>query len=88
VIRVLVVISLLIFGAVFYGWIGALGALIICGLLGAALPAPARERISDVSDERGWEKVERARKGSNVDPTRPDDDDHPLMLTNVVRRKR
>lgn len=85
-IRVLFVISLLAAGAWYGGWWGAYGALFVCGLLGAIFPARARVREASYEDDRVWEKVEPARRGSDVDPTRPDD--HPLMLTREISRRR
>lgn len=85
-IRALFVISLFAVSAYFGGWMGAYGALIICGLLGAIFPARARVRETSYEDDRVWEKVEPARRGSDVDPTRPDD--HPLMLTREISRRR
>lgn len=61
-------------------------ALFLLALLGVILPPPVRrERLPRDLGHR-WEKIEPARRGSEIDPTRPDD--HPLMLTNEIKRRR
>jgi hypothetical protein len=88
-IRLALVISFLVLSYVWGGGWGVYGALLICGLLGAIFPAHARVRESSDVDDKVWEQVEQpARRGRNADPTRPDDTDHPLMLTNVISRRR
>lgn len=66
---------------------GVFLGILIVAVLGAFLPLRPIERdfLSDTDDPK-WEKIEPARKGRNADPTRPDD--HPLMLTREVRRRK
>ena len=62
-------------------------AWLILAVLGLCMPARRREEgMPSETDDKMWEKVETARKGSSIDPTRPDD--HPLLLTNEIRRRR
>jgi hypothetical protein len=88
-IRAVFVITVLAVCSYYDGWTGAYSALIICGLLGALFPGHRRVREEPSGhDEKMWEKVEPARRGRSTDPTWPDDNEHPLMLTNVISRRR
>jgi len=81
-------------GWIFGGPSGLYCMLIVTGII-AAIIGPG-QRVSPSSDlgvyeaqERLYERIDHARRGSHVDPTRPGyDDDHPLLLTNEFRRTR
>jgi hypothetical protein len=79
-------ITVVVFFTVVNGWWGLALGLFIVAVFGCILPPYShfKQTYNDVEDEMKWEKIEPARKGASVDPTRPDD--HPLMLTHEVRR--
>ncbi len=85
-IRLAIVISVLGFGYWWGDWYGMslLGAGL--ALLGVVMPPKAPETPVEAPQTWEWEKVDRAKRGSDADPTRPDE--HPLLLTNTVRRRR
>jgi hypothetical protein len=88
VIRLGFVISLLTLFTLTGGWPGLFCAVIVLGALGVCFPPRARAELrpADPQDKR-WERCEPARKGREADPTRPSDE-HPMLLTNEVRRRR
>ena len=68
-----------------WGWvIGTTFFLWLFWNLGQTETEDMQEDRLEREDSRTWEKVETARRGSEVDPTRPDE--HPLLLTRQVRR--
>jgi hypothetical protein len=62
-----------------------IGALCL-GIIGICFPPRQRETPLEAPREYEWEKIDRARRGSDNDPTRPDD--HPLLLTHEIKRRR
>lgn len=87
--RLVIVILVLILGWVLGGWTGVLCFALALGGIGALIgPPKPREAFTEPQgqDTWEWEKVDRARRGSDIDPTRPDD--HPLLLTHEIRRRR
>lgn len=86
--RLIFGISLFVLFTMHGGWAGFGCALAIIGVLGFAFPPQARAKPMVEQEKPGsWEKVEQARRGREIDPTRPSDD-HPMLLTNEVRRRR
>lgn len=84
--RLMIVISVLASGWFLGGSTGLLAALILMGMVGAMIgPPKAVEKPVEAPATWEWEKVDRARRGSDMDATRPDD--HPLLLTSVVRKR-
>lgn len=86
-IRVAIAISLFTVAFVWGGWYGVFTMAFVLTIIGLIFPPRPRRRELEAAPEWEWEKVDRARRGSNADPTRPDDD-HPLLLTHEIRRKR
>lgn len=88
--RLAIVILVLLFGWILGGWTGVLCFGLLLGFIGALIgpPKPREGRTEAYSGQETWEweKVDRARRGSDNDPTRPDD--HPLLLTHEIRRRR
>lgn len=85
--RLLIVISVLGVAFVCSGWYAFFAAAISIGIIGAIV-GPSKRRSESLSPEREWEweRVDRARRGESADPTRPDD--HPLLLTHEIKRRR
>jgi hypothetical protein len=89
--RIAITISLFVGGYLIAGFHGMYGALLVWGILGLVFGAPKNSEPTNElavyeAQERMYERVEHARKGSAYDPTRPGYDDHPLLLTNEFRR--
>jgi hypothetical protein len=85
--RLATVIVTLSFGFVVGGWYGLLYMALVVGFIGAVVGPPKLTGDDPTPmQEWEWEKVDRARRGESADPTRPDD--HPLLLTHEIKRRR
>ena len=83
--RLVITISLLSLGFVWGGWYGMLFFALCLAAVGVCMPPKRTEKPVETQETWEWEKVDRARRGSENDPTRPDE--HPLLLTRTVRRR-
>lgn len=85
--RLAVVFVASLYGWYAGGWTGVYAVFIILALIGAVLPYRMKpEQVEEIQD-RQMLQIDRAKRGSSVDPTRPQAwEEHPLLLTHEIRR--
>lgn len=85
--RLIFGISVLVTFTVYGGWPGLLTAMFTLGIIGVFLPRREKAVLpTELFPRVDWEKVDHARRGSEADPTRPQE--NPLLITNEIRRRR
>jgi hypothetical protein len=84
--RWIIVLAVCALGMIWGSWTGLLAVCLFI-LLPLGIFFPYREpRQAASPDSEIWEKVDTARRGSEYDPTRPDE--HPLLLTHEMKGRR
>ncbi len=72
------------------GWYGILATVIVLGLIGFLIGPPRRDEIPTRYEqvEPEWEAFTPARKGSEIDPTRPTPEDYAALALDAGRKSR
>lgn len=88
-VRLLIVVIACLWGWGSAGWVGVFTALLLLGILGAVFPYRPKPEAVLEAQESFYDRTDTARRGSLADPTRPQPgDDHPLLLTHEIKRRR
>ena len=87
--RLAIVFTASLYGWYAGGWTGVYACFIILALIGCVFPYRVKpEQVEEIQD-RQMLQIDRAKRGSSVDPTRPQAwEEHPLLLTHEIGRQK